>query len=171
MSQIVESSQAALRPLPSTSALALFRLLFDSSLEAVLQTRPGGEILAANRAACVIFGIDEAALVERSRSGGLGSLADTDDPRLAQLMAARTAAGRAQGEVRLRRFDGRSFEAELSSVLFLDESQRATSVMTVRDISALRAAERAARDSEQRLSFALTQVCHLALQPPIKSTS
>ena len=155
MTESVEGSLSALQPLPTTSALALFRMLFEGSLEAVLLTRPSGEFLAANAKACMIFGTHEAALIERARGGGHRTLADAGDPRMAQLLAARATVGRAQGEVRLRRFDGEPFEAEVSSVLFLDEANLATSILTVRDISALRAAERAASDSEQRLGFAL----------------
>ncbi len=155
MTEPVERSLSALQPLPTASAMALFRILFEGSLEAVLLTRPRGEFLAANAKACMVFGADEAALIERARGGGHRTLADAGDPRLAQLLASRATAGRAQGEVRLRRFDGAPFDAQVSSVLFLDEANLATSILTVRDISALRAAERAASDSEQRLGFAL----------------
>lgn len=151
-------SQAAppLAALPHGAAVPLFHAMFASSFEAAVLSRPGGEFLAANPEACAVFGASEQALLEQSRVDGYRSLADTSDPRLAALIAERAAQGRARGPVRLRRMDGRLFEAEVSSFLFLDEAGLPTSVLTVRDLSAVRQAERAASDSEQRLSFALT---------------
>ena len=145
----------ALPKLPVHSAMAVFEVLFEHSLEAALLTRPSGELLAANPAACAMFGASQAALCQRSREGGLETLADPTDDRLAPLRAERSSKGHARGEARLRRMDGEIFDAELSSSLFLDEAGLPTSILTVRDISAFRAAQRAARDSEQRLAFAL----------------
>ena len=144
-----------LAALPGGAAVPLFRTLFEASFEAALLSRPGGEFLAANPEACALFGASEAALLERSRTKTFGGLADASDPRLAALVAERSAHGRARGALRLLRVDGSPFEAEVSSCGFLGEAGLATSVLTVRDLSAVRDAERAARDSEQRLSFAL----------------
>jgi PAS domain S-box-containing protein len=144
-----------LEALPCGSAMAMFQTMFASSFEATLLTRPRGEILAANAEACAVFGASEAALLERSRVDAHLSLADASDPRLAALVAERAAHGRARGGVRLLRLDGSHFEAEVSSFLFLDEAGLATSVLTVRDLTPVRLAERDARDSAQRLSFAL----------------
>ncbi len=152
---IHEMPPRQLEPLPCGNALALFRRLFSHSGDAALLTRPSGEFLAANAAACALFGASEAALLERSREGGHRSLADPGDPRLAAAIEARARDGSAHAEMRLRRFSGESFDADVSSVLFLDEGGEPTSLLTVRDISAQRGAEREVRALEQRLGFAL----------------
>ncbi len=155
ISGVQNKTALPLAALPHGAAVSLFRALFESSFEAALLSRPGGEFLAANPEACALFGASEAALLELSRAKIFGGLADASDPRLAVLVAERSAHGRARGAVRLLRVDGRPFEAEVSSSVFLDEAGLATSVLTVRDLSAARDAERAVRDSEQRLTFAL----------------
>jgi two-component system, sensor histidine kinase and response regulator len=151
----VDASSATLLKLPVGNTLALFRRLFDHSLEAALLTRPTGEFLAANPQACGLLEGTESDLCARSLEGGHRLFADTSDQRLQLLLAQRRDQGTAQGTVRLRRMDSKPFEAEVSSFLFLDEGGEPTSVLTFRDISGLRLAERLARESEQRLSFAL----------------
>ncbi len=144
-----------LQPLPTSDTLALFRRLYEHSFDAVLLTSPRGSFLAANAQACAMFGASEEGLCLRSREGGHNTLADSSDPRLARLLAERAARGWARGEMRLRRVDGSLFEAEVSSVMFVDECGQAKSILTVRDISALRLAEIDARESREQLSFAL----------------
>ena len=61
---------------------ARFRSLFEHTLDAVLLTTPDGAVLAANPAACRMFGYSE----EEFRSLGRGAVADRDDPRLAQAL-------------------------------------------------------------------------------------
>jgi PAS domain-containing protein len=57
-----EAPSPELKGLPTGDTLGLFRRLFDLSLEATLLTRPNGEFLAANPAACAVFGAGEAEL-------------------------------------------------------------------------------------------------------------
>ncbi len=132
-----------------------FRLMSDHSLETSLLTAPDGRVLAANPAACETFGGTERELCTLSAAGGRSSLADTDDPRLAPLLAQRLAVGHARGELRLRRMDGELFDAEVSSFLFLERGFETTTILKVRDLSALRLAERRAQESESRMEFAL----------------
>ena len=56
---------------------------------------------------------------------------------------------------RLRRMDGQAFEAELSSTLFLDHQGMSTSILSIRDVSALQRVQRSLHESEMRLGFAL----------------
>ena len=56
---------------------------------------------------------------------------------------------------RLRRMDGQAFEAELSSTLFLDHQGMSTSILSIRDVSALQRVQRSLHESEIRLGFAL----------------
>ena len=116
-----------------------FRLLYDNSLDAILQTRPDGRIVAANPAACTLFGLRADQLCERLRD----DLVDTSDPRLAQLLDERRRAGRAQGEVTMRRGDGSRFEAALSSSLYSDAHGNEITSLQIRDVTAQRQAEAA----------------------------
>ncbi len=108
-----------------------YRMLFENSFDAVLRTRPDGAVLAANPAACALFGHDEATM----RAGGRSLLIDVEDPRLAPLLALRERTGRAQGLCRMRRADGSFFEAEVASSLYTDgDGQRLASII-VRDVT------------------------------------
>ncbi len=108
-----------------------FRMLFENSMDAALRTRPDGSILAANAAACALFGADEGQIRALGRAG----LADLDDPRLPPLLAERERTGRARGQVRLRRADGSLFEAELSSSQYVDADGHVTNSLIVRDVT------------------------------------
>ena len=129
-----------------------YRLLFDNSLEGVLQTRPDGSVLSANPAACSIFGLDEAALRARGRSG----LVDPGDPRVAVLMAQRARDGRTRGEITMLRGDGSPFEAEVSSVLYTDDAGQPLSSLLLRDVTNRRQAEAAlaAKDLAEQANHA-----------------
>ena len=114
-----------------------YRQLFEHSLDGVLQTRPDGSVLAANAAACRIFGMTEAELCARGRAG----LADASDPRLAALLASRAEHGAAQGELRMRRADGSLFEAEVTSVTFTGPAGETLSSIMLRDVTLRRLSE------------------------------
>ena len=123
------------------------RLLLDNNFDAILRTTPGGRVLAANAAACALFGCSEDAL----RAAGRAGLVDADDPRLPRLLAQREATGRSSGRQRLRRADGSLFEAEVSSIVYTDADGALAASLTVRDLSAQIAAEAERNRFEQRL--------------------
>ena len=131
-----------------------YRLLFENSLDGVLQTRPDGSILSANPAACSIFGLDEAALRARGRNG----LVDPADPRVAVLLAQRVRDGRTSGEITMLRGDGSPFEAEVSSVLYTDDTGQPLSSLLLRDVTNRRQAEAAlaAKDAAEQANHAKT---------------
>ena len=91
-----------------------FRLLFESSLDAILLTRPDGAILAANPAACRMFGRTEAELRQVGRQG----VVDPDDERLAAILAERARTGAFRGELTHVRADGTRFPAEICTSVF-----------------------------------------------------
>lgn len=132
-----------------------FRTLFEHNLDGVLQTRPDGRILAANPAACALFGRSEAELQ------GLGrrALVDTDDARMEALLQERERNGRAQGRVRLRRGDGTAFEAEASTVAYTDEHGESLTTVVLRDVSDRQRAEeaRAAQQVAERANRAKSE--------------
>lgn len=108
-----------------------YRSLFENSLDAVLLTIPDGRVLAANAAACRMFGRTEAEICRAGRSG----LVDTSDPRLAGLLAQRAATGRARGEATFVRGDGTRFLGEVSSGVFQDRHGSPRTSMIIRDIT------------------------------------
>lgn len=124
------------------------RLLFEHSLDAVLNTRPGGGVIAANRAACELFGRSEAEFI----AAGRADLLDLEDPRLPELMAQRNATGRTRGQIRMRRGDGSLFEAEVSSMSYQDSDGSGLASVIVRDLtpSLSAAAERQRLEAQLR---------------------
>ena len=109
---------------------ARYRSVFENSLDALLLSVPDGRILAANPAACRLFGRSETEICEIGRDGLLVS----DDPRLGPLLEQRSATGKAFGTVSMLRADGTRFEGEISSALF-ETPEGARTSMIVRDIT------------------------------------
>jgi len=122
-----------------------FDSLFESSPDAVFLTMPDGAILAANPAACGLFGWSEDELRERGRS----VLFEAGDPRLADVLEERRSTGRLRAvELLAIRRNGERFPIELDSVILPGEPQRA--FVIVRDITARKLAEQALRESEAK---------------------
>ena len=122
-----------------------YRMLFDNSLDAVLRTRPGGEIMAANPAACALFGYSEVELQQLGR----GSVVDVSDERLETLLSARSADGRARGMLRMIKSDGSSFEAELASNTYTEDDGTLVASVFVRDVTERLALEVRLRDAQK----------------------
>jgi len=124
-----------------------YRQLFEKSMDAVLQTTPDGEILTVNPAACALFALTEEEIVHRGRAG----IVDTSDPRLAELLQARSETGSARGEMRMRRGDGIFFDAEVSSNTYPNShGGRLTSIL-IRDITERKETEAARASLEAQL--------------------
>jgi len=118
-----------------------YRLLFESSIDAFLLTSPDGSILAANPAACHMFGWTEAELKQRGRSGVI----DTSDPRLSVALEERDRNGNFRGELTFVRKDGSRFPGEISTAIFTDRQGEQRTSMIIRDITARVEAENALR--------------------------
>lgn len=114
-----------------------FRQLFETSLECILQTRPDGQVLNANAAACELFGMS----VEELRERGRGGLVDPGDTRLQALLDERQREGKTRGELRMLRGDGTAFECELSSSIFLDSNNTPCANIVLRDITVRKRSE------------------------------
>jgi PAS domain S-box-containing protein len=105
--------------------------LFDNMLDGVLHVDADGRIEAANAAACALLGTTPAAV--RGLPGR--TLVDATDPRAKALAETRRRDGRAQGLLRMRRADGGTFEAELSSTEHTDRDGRPVVSAVFRDVS------------------------------------
>jgi PAS domain S-box-containing protein len=142
---VVRDEDGTLPGSPQTAAVASdaseesFRSLFESSLDAVLLTVPDGQVLAANAAACRMFGRTEAEIRRVGRTG----LVVQDDPRLSDLLEERAREGTARGELTFVRGDGTRFTGEISSGVFHDRHGAPRTSMVIRDITERKRTEQA----------------------------
>ena len=125
-----------------------YRLLFQNSMDAIIQGTANGEILAANQAACRMFALSEAEICHLGRMG----IIDSSDPRLAPMQQQRVETGHSQGALRMRRGDGSTFEADILSSLYQDASGRTMVNTVIRDITERLQAQARLRASEIRLA-------------------
>ena len=120
------TSEAALR-----ESRERHRSILENLDAAILLTKPDGSILSANPAACRLFGRTEEEICRIGRTG----LVDSDDSRLAPLLAQRAEHGRCRGPLTYLRADGTRFEGECASSLFTDASGRTCTSMVIRDLT------------------------------------
>ena len=81
---------------------ARYRAFFDNSMDALLLTTPDGSVIAANPAACRMYGMTEEEIKRTGRAG----LVDPSDTRFAILLQEREKTGHYFGDVRSLRKDG-----------------------------------------------------------------
>ena len=125
---------------------SIYRYVFEHSMEAVFLNTPDGHVVAANPAACKLFGRTEAELRALSRK----DLVDMASPQLAVFMEERDRSGRARGELIFIRGDGTRFLGEALSEQFTDDQKNIRNILTVRDITARKEAERLLAESEEQ---------------------
>lgn len=115
-----------------------FRSLFESSPDAVFLTIPDGTILAANPAACSMFGRSE----EELRREGRSAVVDESGPRLVDGLGGRRRTGHVHAvELLAIRRNGERFPVEVDSVILAGEPER--SFVILRDITERKRAEEA----------------------------
>ncbi|HEY3278754.1 MAG TPA: PAS domain S-box protein [Syntrophorhabdaceae bacterium] len=126
---------------------SMFRLLFETSPDAVFLTSPDGGVIAANPAACAMFGMTEAEL----RRAGRKSLVDPDDPRFADRLKERQRTGRViRAELNFIKKGGQKIIAEVDSVILPGSPPRSFVIM--RDITERKRIEQALRESEEKFA-------------------
>ena len=113
-------------------------MLVENSPEALLLTRPDGQILAANPAACRLLGRSE----DELRGLGRGGVMDAGEPRLAPALAERARTGRFVGELTCVRADGTRFPVELASSVFVGGDGDVLTSMAIRDLTAVKTPRR-----------------------------
>ncbi|MFO7691731.1 MAG: PAS domain S-box protein [Vicinamibacterales bacterium] len=115
-----------------------FRALFENSLDAVMLTCPEeGQVLAANREACRMFGRTEEEICRVGRAG----IVDPRGPRLDVLLAERKRMGRVRGELTFIRGDGTTFQGAVLSGLFVTSRGERRASLTVHDLTEAKRAE------------------------------
>ncbi len=121
-----------------------FRMIFESSDDAILETTVDGNVITANPAACRILMRTEAEICKDNRKG----LVDQSDPRLASALAKREKTGRFREELTLLRGNGETFEAEVTSVIYKSSQGQEKTCIIFRDITNRNLVEVALRASE-----------------------
>jgi PAS domain S-box-containing protein len=113
------------------------RILFMTSMDAIMLATPTGRVLAANPAGCAIFGRDEAEMQQLDRT----ALVDVTDPRLAPALAERARTGHFRGELTFIRKDGSKFPGEVTSARFEDEVGNCRTSLFIHDVTERKRAE------------------------------
>ena len=107
-----------------------YRLLFNTSIDAILLSSPDGRIHSANPAACHMFERSEEELIQID-----SAILDPSDPRLEAALQERDLTGRFIGELNGLRRDGTSFPMEIASAVFTDRNGEPRTSMIIRDIT------------------------------------
>lgn len=131
---IAQHKQTA-KPLQESERQA--RIIFMTSMDAIMLTTPTGRVLAANPAGCAIFGRDEAEMQQLDRT----ALVDMTDPRLAPALAERARTGHFRGELTFIRKDGSKFPGEITSTRFEDEVGNCRTSLFIHDVTERKRAE------------------------------
>jgi len=124
-----------------------FKALFENTMDGILLTRPNGEILHANPAACRMFSMTEEEIQAKGRNG----IVDPEDTRLDQILEERKRTGKANGELRFVRKDGEKFPAEISTSIFTGPDGDERSSLIIRDVVYLKNAEASLRKVNREL--------------------
>ncbi len=123
-----------------------YRLLLDTSIDAVMLTHPDGRIFSANRAACDMLGMTEEEILE----GGRGLVIDTEDPRLPGYLKQRQETGRVSGVLTFIRKDKTRFQGEFTSAIFKTSMGNIMSSVVIRDITERMKSLKQISDSETK---------------------
>ena len=137
-----------------------FRAFFENSMDGILLTIPDGRIIAANPAACLMFGMTEEEICNAGRNG----LTDSNDSRLNPALSERKETGKAKWELTLVRKDGSKFPAEVSSSIFLDIHGEERTSMIIRDITERKETEKRLRRREAQLVASIENTPNVAVQ-------
>lgn len=133
-----------------------YQSIFENSMDAVLLTLPSGEILAANPAACQLFGMTELEINTCGRRG----IVDYKDPELPNFLMERSQNRYWRGKLTYIKKDGTKFIGETNSSIFSDANNVSKSIVTIKDITENIKAEQALENSEKkyRLLFYKTPI-------------
>lgn len=108
-----------------------YRMLFESSTDAILETSPEGPVFRANKAACEMFGLTEGQICARQRKDFVAP----EDTAHQEIIRERAATGQSRGRVLMMRGDGSRFVAEIATAQFTASDGQIRSVNIIRDIT------------------------------------
>ncbi len=108
-----------------------YRLLFETSLDAILLTSPDGKVMNVNPAGCQIL----ERTLDEILEGGRSVVVDTSDPRLAVALEERERTGKFIGELTFIRKSGIKFPGEVSTAVFKNNNGNNMTSMIIRDVT------------------------------------
>lgn len=149
MLDAVEADRAVLEPSENR-----YRMLFEHSLDGVLQLDGGGRIVAANPAACRILGRSESQLCGLHRS----RLLDAQDPRGEHLL--QQGLGQVRGEATLLRGDGSRIEVALACSVYRDAVGGEHTCIVLHDVSEQKAMQQRVLRLNRELEARVAQRTH-----------
>ena len=117
---------------PRAIGSADYEAIYRNNLDGVLFSTPDGHMLAANPAARTILGRTEQEILH----GGRDAIVVADDPNLASALAERAELGHTRAQLLLRRGDGTTFPADVSSTIYTTPDGKVRTVIIFRDITA-----------------------------------
>jgi two-component system, chemotaxis family, sensor kinase Cph1 len=126
--------------------LSIYKTIFQTSLDAMLLTKPDGSILAANPTAEEMFGMSQDEIVAAGRDGLI-----VQDETLQSAIKERAKKGRVKSELTFKHKDGSLFKGEITSSLFTDNDGILKTNIIIRDISDRQKAEEKLQESEMKL--------------------
>ncbi|MBI5373590.1 MAG: PAS domain S-box protein [Sphingobacteriales bacterium] len=128
---------------------AKYRAFFEYSMDGILLTSADGEILAANPAACRMFGMSVEELIRAGRNG----IVDPADKRIEDLFGEGPQKGNLNGELNFIRKDQTKFPGEFSSAVFMDGYGRERISLIIRDVTERKRIEAEIRQSNKRFEM------------------
>lgn len=143
-----------------------FKTFYLHSLNGILLGSVDGEILNANPAACLLFGMSEQELIEKGRPGVVFK-----DKNFERFFKSRNEFGQAKGELTLIRKNGEHFPAEVTSNIFNDGSGYGRTIIIINDISERKKAEDLIRTINNDLERKVEEKTREALEQQIRLTN
>jgi PAS domain S-box-containing protein len=129
-----------------------YRSIFENSMDAILLTKPNGDILEVNPATEKLFGYTSKEIYDLGRSGLI------NDGRLPELLKERELKGKVKGELNFIRKDGSEFIAEISSAIFKDRNGNEKTIIAIKDITQSLKDKKALKDHEEKLRLKLDKI-------------
>lgn len=108
-----------------------YRLLFESSADAIFQVVPDGEILRANPAACLMLRMTEQEICQAGQSRFIAP----EDKRVQAMLAACSRLGKARGQLTVVRGDRSRFEVEATIAQYSTRDGTVLLNFVLRDIT------------------------------------
>ena len=114
-----------------------YRNQFENSLDGIIISRPNGDIVDINPAACQMLQLSRREIKEK----GNNTFIDLSDPKIKKALKKRERNGRFSGELEFVRGNGERFFVEVVSSRFIDDQNERLAATHFRDISVRKEAE------------------------------
>lgn len=119
-------------------------MLYKYSLDGIMLTKPNGEILQANPAACKILGMGEQEIIQRGREGVVAA-----DGKLQKALQERSETGRFAGELNFIHKEGHHIPVEVTSSVFINYTGDKRTSLIFRDIQDRKEREQAIKREKE----------------------